>query len=227
MAILGRDAYRPFDAKLRKGWQHMTTKTQSTGRSATGTFEGQPLQKQRQYEVQRFEQVRSLPLGIPEDALKQNVAMLNQILADSVSLYLLYKKHHWQVSGPTFYQLHLLFDKHAAEILATIDLIGERIQMLGGVTAAMPWDIAPVAKIPHPPKGEESVPSMLANTIEAHATIIKEIRDGIELTEQNKDYGTNDLLMSDVLRMHEMHVWFISEHLVDTPLVGGDGSQRG
>ncbi|SRR5258708_18675149 len=197
----------------------MTTKTAPTQKQA-GMIEGQPRLKQRSREIQTAKQIRSLPLGLSEEAVGQSVTMLNQLLVDSITLYDLYKKHHWQISGPTFYQLHLLLDKHAGEVLESIDLLAERIQMLGGVTIGMPSDIAERTKIERPPLGIESVPAILARTVNAHATVIRTIREGIELTERNKDYGTNDLLMSDMLRMHEMQVWFVSQHLVDTPLIG-------
>jgi starvation-inducible DNA-binding protein len=199
----------------------MTTRTRTTGKEA---FEGQPRLKQHMHEIQRAEELRHLPLELSEEARKQSIGMLNQLLADSITLYHLYKKHHWQVAGPTFYQLHLLFDKHADEVLQTVDLIGERIQMLGGVALGMPFEVAESTKIARPPKGTEGVPSMLARLVEAHGVVIKEIRSGVELTERNHDYGTNDMLMSDILRMHEMQIWFISQHLVDTPLIGEDGA---
>jgi starvation-inducible DNA-binding protein len=203
----------------------MTTRT-APAHGRAGMMEGQPQLQQRSREIQGFNQIRSLPLGMSEEAIGQSVTMLNQLLADSITLHDLYKKHHWQVSGPTFYELHLLFDKHAGEVLASIDLIAERIQMLGGVTAGMPFDVAERTKIERPPLAVESVPALLARTVNAHATVIRTIREGIELTERNKDYGTNDLLMSNILRMHEMQVWFVSQHLVDTPLVGEGNGQR-
>ncbi len=203
----------------------MTTKAAPAHKSS-GMIEGQPRLQQRSREIQDFQQLRSLPLGMSEEAIGQSVTLLNQTLADTITLYNLYKKHHWQVAGPTFYELHLLFDKHAAEVLASVDLIAERIQMLGGVSLGMPFDVAERTKIERPPLGVEGVPSMLARTVAAHATIIRTVREGIELTERNKDYGTNDLLMSDILRMHEMHVWFVSQHLVETPLVGEKNGQH-
>ena len=193
----------------------MTTKI-APSHKAAHTIEGQPQLQQRSREIQGFQQLRSLPIGLSDDAIGQSVTMLNQVLADTITLYNLYKKHHWQVAGPTFYQLHLLFDKHAAEVLASVDLVGERIQMLGGVSLGMPFDVAERTKIARPPLSVEGVPAMLARTVEAHATVIRTIREGIELTNDNKDYGTNDLLMSDLLRMHEMQVWFVSQHLIDT-----------
>lgn len=203
----------------------MTTKT-APGQKAGQVIEGQPRLQQRSREIQGYKQLRSLPIGLSEEAIGQSVTMLNQVLADTITLYNLYKKHHWQVAGPTFYQLHLLFDKHAAEILASVDLIAERIQMLGGVALGMPFDVAERTKITRPPMDVESVPSMLARTIEAHTTVIQTVREGIELTDGNKDYGTNDLLMSDILRMHEMHVWFVSQHLIETPITGESSGQR-
>jgi starvation-inducible DNA-binding protein len=169
-----------------------------------------------------------LPLGISDEAIGQSVTMLNQVLADTITLYNLYKKHHWQVAGSTFYQLHLLFDKNAEEVLESVDLIAERIQMLGGVALGMPFDVVERTKIERPPQGVECVPGMLARTVEAHATVIRTVREGIELTNNNKDYGTNDLLMSDLLRMHEMQMWFVSQHLIDTPAIGeGTGHRAG
>jgi starvation-inducible DNA-binding protein len=181
--------------------------------------EAEPILQQRSYIIQQFNQQHYVPLGLPEDALKQSISALNQLLADSITMYYLYKKHHWQVAGPTFYQLHLLLDKHAEEIEATIDLLAERIQSLGGVALAMPFDVAERTKLERPPIGEEDVPAMLARTANPHSQIIKELREAIDLTEQNKDSGTNDLLVSDVLRVHELQLWFITQHLVDTPLL--------
>jgi starvation-inducible DNA-binding protein len=181
--------------------------------------EAEPILQQRSYIIQQFNQQHYVPLGLPEDTLKQSISALNQLLADSITMYYLYKKHHWQVAGPTFYQLHLLLDKHAEEIEATIDLLAERIQSLGGVALAMPFDVAERTKLERPPIGEEDVPAMLARTANAHSQIIKELREAIDLTEQNKDAGTNDLLVSDVLRVHELQLWFITQHLVDTPLL--------
>lgn len=198
----------------------MTTRTnQSSNIGTNNSTSAQPKYDPRFYEIQKYGMVHAVPLGMPEETLKANVGMLNQLLADSITLYNLYKKHHWQVTGPTFYQLHLLLDKHAAEVLETVDLIAERIQTLGGVTTGMPFDVAEMTKVERPPKGEENIPELLARTVNAHATIIGTIREGIEQTDDNKDYATNDLLTSRVLPMHELQVWFVSQHLVNTPIV--------
>jgi starvation-inducible DNA-binding protein len=160
-----------------------------------------------------------MPIALGEQARKESCELLNPILADTMILYNLYKKYHWNVAGHTFYQLHLLFDKHAEEQLGLIDLVAERVQMLGGIAVGDPRHAAELTRIERPPDGAEEVPAMLSRLLEAHETIIAAVREAIEATEESKDWGTNDLLMSEVLRTNEMQVWFTAEHLVDTPLV--------
>ncbi len=179
----------------------------------------QPILHQHGREIQPFGTLRNLPIALPTLARSESCEQLNQILADSLILYSLYKKHHWLMRGHTFYQLHLLLDKHANEQLELIDSIGERVQTLGGVAIADPRHVAEVTKIERPPNGVEEVPVMLSRLLEAHELILGEIRVAITKTAANRDDGTNDLLMSEVLRTNESQVWFIAEHLVDTPLV--------
>jgi starvation-inducible DNA-binding protein len=178
----------------------------------------EPLLVQKAPELQRFGSLRLLPIALSAEARGQSAQILNGILADTTILYALYKKHHWLVAGPTFYQLHLLFDKHAEEQLELIDLIAERIQSLGGIAVGDPRHAAELTTIPRPPDGAEEVPVMISRLLDAHETIIEKVRKGLDATEKNKDFGTNDLLMGDVLRRHELQVWFVAEHLVDVPL---------
>ncbi len=179
----------------------------------------QPLFHQHGVEVQQFGKMRLLPIALGLEARVESVQLLNQILSDSMILYALYKKHHWLVRGPTFYQLHLLLDKHAGEQLALIDLLGERVQTLGGVAVGDPRLAAEITTFPRPPDGAEDVPSMLSRLLEAHEIIIEKVRQAITKTAETRDDGTNDLLMSDVLRTNELQVWFVSEQLVDVPVV--------
>ncbi|HEU5101045.1 MAG TPA: ferritin-like domain-containing protein [Roseiflexaceae bacterium] len=178
----------------------------------------QPLFGQRGSVIQEFGTLRLLPIALAHEARLQSCQLLNQILADTMILYSLYKKHHWQMRGPTFEQLHLLLDKHAGEQIELIDMLAERIQMLGGVTIADPRHVAEITTIERAPDGVEEVPAMLSRLLAAHETIITGVRAAIEQTAQNGDGGSNDLLMGDVLRTHEQQVWFLAEHLVDTPL---------
>ena len=178
----------------------------------------EPLLVQSAPELQRFGSLRLLPIALSAEARGLSAQLLNGILADTTILYALYKKHHWLVAGPTFYQLHLLFDKHAEEQLELIDLIAERIQSLGGIAVGDPRHAAELTTIPRPPDGAEEVPVMISRLLDAHEIIIEKVRKALDATEKSKDLGTNDLLMGDVLRRHELQVWFVAEHVVDVPL---------
>ena len=182
----------------------------------------QPIVNQKAPEMQRFGTVVRMPIALDENVCKQSADDLNQVLADTITLRDLYKKHHWQVSGHTFYQLHLLFDKHFAEQAELVDEIAERIQMLGGVAIAMGGDAADMTSIPRPPMGREEVPVQISRLLRAHEIICGQARTMAKAADERGDDGTNDLLVSDVLRTNEIQAWFVSEHVVDTPLVKAD-----
>jgi len=182
-----------------------------------------PLTGQRAHEIQAFGSVVPMPIALAEATRRESAASLNQLLADTITLRDLYKKHHWQVSGPTFYPLHLLFDKHFNEQSELVDLIAERIMMLGGVSIAMSADVAEMTLVPRPPRGREEVPVQISRLLQAHEIVLKEARTMAGQAAEEGDDGTNDLLVSSVIRTNEMHVWFAGEHLVDGPLVHADG----
>jgi starvation-inducible DNA-binding protein len=182
-----------------------------------------PLTGQRAHEVQAFGSVVSMPIGLAESTRRESAQNLNQVLADTITLRDLYKKHHWQVSGPTFYQLHLLFDKHFTEQNELVDQLAERIMMLGGVSIAMAADVAEMTLIPRPPTGREEVPVQISRLLQAHEIVLKEAHAMARKADDEGDDGTNDLLVSNIIRTNEMQVWFVSEHVVDTPLVHADG----
>ena len=181
-----------------------------------------PLAHQHAHEIQPFGHIVKLPIALAESVCKESVENLNQLLADTMTLRDLYKKHHWQVAGPTFYQLHLLFDKHYEELGEIVDTIAERIQSLGGISIAMAADVAETTMIPRPPKGREEPPVQISRLLHAHEIILKEARTMARLAAEAGDDGTNDLLVSDLIRTTEKQVWFVSEHLVDVPLVRAD-----
>lgn len=192
---------------------HTDTKT-------TGRINAQPRLHQRTGEIQSYGTVSHLlPLELEEPVRLEITAQLNQLLADTMTLRDLYKKCHWQVAGPTFYQLHLLFDKHYEEQVELVDAIAERIQLLGGVSIAMAADVAETTQIERPPRGREEVPVQLSRLLDAHQIIIRESRRLARRASEMSDDGTNDLVVSDVLRSNELQVWFLSEHLVNMPLV--------
>ena len=174
----------------------------------------QTLEALRIHELQPYGTIVTLPIALEEKACVDNVASLNQILADTMTLRDLYKKHHWQVSGPTFYQLHLLFDKHFGEQAQLVDLLGERIQTLGGISIAMAPDVAEMTLIPRPPWGREHATAQLSRLLHAHEIVLKEARTMARLATGNEDEGTNDILVSHVIRTNELQVWFVSQHLV-------------
>jgi starvation-inducible DNA-binding protein len=187
---------------------------------ANGSVSAQPRFHQRASEIQAYRTVNhALPLDLEEPVRVQITNELNQLLADTMTLRDLYKKCHWQVAGPTFYQLHLLYDKHYNEQNELVDAIAERIQLLGGVSLAMAADVAETTQIERPPRGREEVPAQLSRLIDAHQIIIQESRPLARRATELGDDGTNDLVVSDVIRTNELQIWFLSEHLVDVPLV--------
>src|SRR6266513_1335379 len=177
-----------------------------------------PLAHQQAHEIQPFGHLVRMPIALSEKVCKESVENLNQLLADTITLRDLYKKHHWQVAGPTFYQLHLLYDKHYNEQNELVDTVAERIQSLGGISLAMAHDVAETTLVPRLPRGRQPVPVQLARLLHAHEIVLLESRAMAKQAAAAGDDGTNDLLVSDVIRTNEMQVWFISEHLVDVPL---------
>jgi starvation-inducible DNA-binding protein len=173
-------------------------------------------------EIQPYGHVVKLPIALSENVCATSVGLLNQILADTMTLRDMYKKHHWQVAGPTFFQLHQLYDKHYKEQAALVDVIAERIQPLGGVSIAMAPDVAETTMIPRPPRGREEPAVQLSRLLEAHEIVILATRSATEQVAAVRDFGTNDVLVNAVLRTNEFQVWFLSEQLIDVPLTRAD-----
>jgi starvation-inducible DNA-binding protein len=178
----------------------------------------QPRLHQHAKELQAYGTLTQYDLALGHDARAYSVSALNQLLADTIVLRDMYKKHHWQVSGPTFYQLHLLFDKHYEAQVELVDLLAERVQSLGGVALAMGVDASEVTKIPRPPRGREQASAQISRLLEAHSIILEQARASAKRASELGDDGTNDLIVSDVIRGNELQVWFLAEHLVDVPL---------
>ena len=189
-----------------------------------GTELARPLLHQKAREIQPFGKITPMPIALDENVRAKGIDNLNQLLADTMTLRDMYKKHHWQVAGHTFYQLHLLFDKHHDEQDELVDEIAERIQLLGGISIAMAADVAETTIIPRPPRGREEVPVQISRLLEAHEFILKEARTMAKQAQEDGDDGTNDLIVSDVIRTNELQAWFVAEHLVDVPLVRAAGA---
>lgn len=197
------------------------TKSNKGAKTDNGTS-AEPLMNQRGRILQEYGTVIHLPIGLDQKVCLQSVNILNHILVNTITIRDMYKKHHWQVAGHTFYQLHLLFDKHYEEQTELVDLLAERVQRLGGISIAMAADVAEMTTIERPPKGREEAPVQISRLLEAHEIILKDARRGAKEADQAEDDGTNDLLVSNIIRTNERHVWFISEHLVNTPMVRAD-----
>ena len=194
-------------------------RTANITEGTNGRISAQPRLHQRAAEIQKYGTVTPmLPLDLEEPVRLEMTEQLNQIAADTMTLRDLYKKSHWQVAGPTFYQLHLLFDKHYGEQADLVDSIAERIQLLGGISIAMAADVAETTRIERPPRGREEVPVQLSRLVDAHQTIVSLVRVVARRAAEFGDDGTNDLLVSQVLRTNELQMWFLSEHLVNMPL---------
>src|SRR5262245_27126731 len=178
----------------------------------------EPLVHQSVPEIQPYGHIIRMPIALSENTRKESVENLNQLLADTITLRDLYKKDHWQVAGPTFYQLHLLFDKHHDEQDEMVDAIAERIQLLGGVSIAMAADVAEMTLIPRPPKGREAVPVQISRVLHAHEIVLQEARTMARLAASSGDDGSNDLIVSDIIRRNELQAWFVAEHVVSVPL---------
>jgi starvation-inducible DNA-binding protein len=164
--------------------------------------------------IQAYGHLIPVPLALPEFARQQSVANLNQLLADTMTLRDLYKKHHWQVSGPMFYQLHLLFDKHSTRQAELVDAIAERIMTLGGVSIAMAREVVDNTTIPQPPKDRECPEAQLTRLSQAHEITLQAARSMARQAIEVGDDGTNDMLVGEVIRTNELQVWFVSQHLV-------------
>jgi starvation-inducible DNA-binding protein len=173
----------------------------------------EPIVPSMRGETQAFSMARRNPLALDATVAAASIDSLNQLLADTLTLRDLYKKHHWQASGPTFYIIHLLFDKHFEQQSELVDLVAERVQTLGGVTIAMAPDVAEATLIPRAPKGREDTPTQIARLLHAHEVILLEARAMARDTAASGDLGTNDIIVSDVIRTNELQAWFLAEHV--------------
>jgi starvation-inducible DNA-binding protein len=163
--------------------------------------------------IQAFGSLVPSRLGLSEETRHKSVAALNRLLAHTMALRDLYKKCHWQTSGATFYELHLLFDKHYGEQVELMDALAERVQTLGGVAFALAHDVAEETRIARAPRGRESVPAQLQRLVEAHEVVLGEARPLARQAAEIGDDGTNDLIVSQIVRTNELQSWFVSEHL--------------
>src|ERR1700761_4188118 len=152
-----------------------------------------PNWRQHAKSIQKYGTVvKDLPIGLDASPRQEIVGRLNLLLADTATLRDLYKKSHWQVGGPTFYQLHLLFDKHFEQQVELVDLLAERIQILGGVAVALAPDVAELTRLERIPRDREEVPVIITRLLDAHHSILKEAHEFAKKADDLGDDGTND-----------------------------------
>lgn len=163
--------------------------------------------------LQTFGSLVPVRLGLAEDVRHRSVAILNRLLAHTIAVRDLYKKAHWQASGPTFYELHLLFDKHYAEQDIIMDALAERIQALGGVARALARDIVEETRLARAPSGVERTVDQLRRLVDAHEFVLLEARPLSREATAAGDEGTNDLIVGQVVRGNELQSWFVLRHL--------------
>ena len=174
----------------------------------------EPIVPSTRGETQAFSvgMARRTPLALDPAVATSSIDNLNQLLADTLTLRDLYKKHHWQASGPNFYSMHLLFDKHFEGQSKLADLLAERVQTLGGVTIAMAPMSPKLLSFPAP-KGREDTATQVERLLQAHEAILLEARAMARDSAAAGDLGTNDIIVSDVIRTNELQVWFLVEHI--------------
>jgi starvation-inducible DNA-binding protein len=163
--------------------------------------------------LQGFGSLQPVRIGLAADVRHRSGRMLNRLLAHSMALRDRYKKAHWQTSGVTFYALHLMFDKHYERQLEIIDVLAERVQLLGGVALATAQDLVHESRIARAPSGAESPRQQLEGLLDAHEFLLNEARPLAREAAEQGDDGTSDVIVSEVIRTNELQAWFVGEHL--------------
>jgi starvation-inducible DNA-binding protein len=179
----------------------------------------QPILNQRGKDIQPYGTEVDYQNTLSEPVRKASVDALNQILADSIYLRDMYQKNHWQVTGPTFHQMYKLFHKHYHRQSDLVQKLGKRVQMLGGVSVALPHDVVERTRVERSPIDREQLPVQISRLLEAHAVVLRGCHEGVRIAEANHDDGTLELLADHIIRSNEKQVWKLAAHLTDTPLV--------
>jgi starvation-inducible DNA-binding protein len=148
-------------------------------------------------------------LALKDEARDQSIKALQPVLANTLFMEQLYKKYHWHVEGEDFYALHLLFDKYAAQQLPLIDATAERIRTLGGKAEGMPDQVVANTTLTEPTEPGHNGHDMIKNLLLMHQAYLSVLREAADITDDNGDDGTNDLVVSQLMRVHELQSWFI------------------
>jgi starvation-inducible DNA-binding protein len=177
--------------------------------------------------IQAFGSLAAVRLGLTEQVRHRSVAALNRLLAHTMALRDLYRKAHWQTSGPNFYGLHLLFEKHYGEQEQLMDALAERVQTLGGVARALARDVVEETRLARGPSGVESAVDQLQRLVDAHEFLLQEARPLAREAAAAGDDGSNDLIIGQVVRGNELQSWFVLRHLTPHVAEHRTGSSDG
>ena len=149
----------------------------------------------------------SIDIGISESARKNVAQQLNALLADSYTLYLQTHNFHWNVTGPMFQQLHLMFEEHYTELAIAVDDIAERIRSLGEPAPGTYQAFAKLSSI----KEEDGVPDaqrMVLLLTQGHEQVVKTCRAALAVA-QDADDESSASLIGDRMRIHEKTAWML------------------
>lgn len=146
-------------------------------------------------------------IGIKQADREQIVAGLNVLLANSYTLYLKTHNYHWNVTGPMFNTLHLMFEQQYTELAAAVDQIAERIRALGAFAPGSYTEYARLTSIPE----DETVPdaeTMIKNLVTGQETLARQARDVMATVGESRDEPTADLL-TQRMQVHEKNAWML------------------
>ncbi len=159
----------------------------------------------------RQEAAMEMNVGLPEPVRLSISEGLSRVLAETYALYLKTQNFHWNVRGPEFYSLHLLFEKQYEELADAVDEVAERIRALGFFVDASLGAFRTKSSI----KDEDKVLNfreMLLSLIEGHDTCIRHMRKVAEIADKDMDFATTDML-GRLLGSHEKMAWFLRSQL--------------
>jgi starvation-inducible DNA-binding protein len=156
---------------------------------------------------------RPNPPALEAAAAASSVDSLNRLLADTLTLRDLYKEHPRQASGPNFSSLHLLFDRHFEKQSELVDLLAERVETLGDISIPLAPDIAEATLIPPAPKAREDIVTQIAGLLQAHEAVLVKAWTMARGSVAAGDRGTDDIIVSYVIRTNESQAWFLAEQM--------------
>jgi starvation-inducible DNA-binding protein len=145
--------------------------------------------------------------GLNETARKGIADGLAKLLADTYALYLKTHGYHWNVAGPMFRSLHLMFEEQYMELRDAVDEIAERILALGYPAPASYAELGRLASVPDDPTVPEAM-EMVRRLVDGHETVIRTARDVVRVAEASEDVATADLATVRI-ETHEKTAWML------------------